>query len=127
MTIRKCVVGIGLMCLLLAAVARSQENAQLTGIITDPNAAVIPGASVSLIFPATGEVRHTAADNAGIYTFSNLRVGVYTLTVSASGFQTYSKTNRHQRCLNRKRGCSADCRQQHPDCNCSGGRPPAAV
>jgi Carboxypeptidase regulatory-like domain len=93
MTIRKCVVGIGLMCLLLAAVARSQENAQLTGIITDPNAAVIPGASVSLIFPATGEVRHTAADNAGIYTFSNLRVGVYTLTVSASGFQTYSKTN----------------------------------
>ena len=81
------------MLIFLAATAVAQENAELTGVVTDPNGAIIPNASVSLTLQASGESRHSVTDNAGIYTFSNLRVGNYTLTVTSPGFQTYSKTN----------------------------------
>jgi len=65
----------------------------LTGVVTDPNGAVVPNASVTLVLPANGETRRTPTDNAGIYTFPNLRVGNDTLTVAAQGFQTFSQTN----------------------------------
>ena len=82
-----------LMLIFLVATAVAQENAELTGVVTDPNGAIIPNASVSLTLQASGEARHNATDTAGIYTFSNLRVGNYTLTVTSPGFQTYSKTD----------------------------------
>ena len=82
-----------LMLIFLVGTAVAQENAELTGVVTDPNGAIIPNASVSLTLQASGEARHNATDTAGIYTFSNLRVGNYTLTVTSPGFQTYSKTD----------------------------------
>jgi Carboxypeptidase regulatory-like domain len=82
-----------LMLTFLAATAVAQENGELTGVVTDPNGAIIPNAPVSLTLLASGETRHTVTDNAGIYTFPSLRVGNYTLTVTSPGFQTYSKTD----------------------------------
>jgi hypothetical protein len=82
-----------LMLVFSAATAVAQENGELTGVVTDPNGAIIPNAPVLLTLLASGETRHTVTDNAGIYTFPNLRVGNYTLTVSSQGFQTYSKTD----------------------------------
>lgn len=58
-----------LMLIFLSATAMAQENGELTGVVTDPNGAIIPNASVSLTLLASGETRHTATDNAGIYTF----------------------------------------------------------
>lgn len=82
-----------LILLLLAGTAQAQENAEITGVISDPGGAVIPNASVSLTKPASGEIRRTVADTAGIYTIPNLSVGDYTLTVTAPGFQMYTKTS----------------------------------
>jgi hypothetical protein len=39
----------------------------LTGVVTDPNGAVIPGATVKLTNVETGQVRETTANGAGIY------------------------------------------------------------
>lgn len=77
---------------LSAGIARAQENAQITGIVTDTSGAVVPDASVSLASAATGKVRNTVSDGAGIYSLSNLNVGEYALTVTAPGFKTSTKT-----------------------------------
>lgn len=70
----------------------AQENAQITGVISDPSGAVLPHASVSLTNAATGEVRRTFSDSAGVYTIPSLHIGTYTLRVEAPGFRTSTKT-----------------------------------
>jgi hypothetical protein len=87
-----------ILLLLLLALATSlgayaQENAELTGSVTDPTGAVIPNAKVTITNPATGETRSTTSNGAGLYDFSGLNHGTYTLKVEASGFKQYQKTN----------------------------------
>src|SRR5579883_991001 len=77
---------------LLVPTARSQENATITGTVTDSTGAVVPNVAISLINTATGQVRQTTSNNDGIYVFPNLGVGHYTLSASASGFQTFTRT-----------------------------------
>ena len=62
-------------------------NAALSGTVTDPSAAVIPGAQVSLTSESSAAVRRTATDGAGFYSFPNLQPGAYQLRVSAPGFR----------------------------------------
>lgn len=84
--------GLSLLIAGVMGTARAQENAQITGVITDPSGAVLPKAAVSLANAATGEVRSTVSDSAGIYTIPNLHIGTYTLTVKAPGFRTSTRT-----------------------------------
>jgi hypothetical protein len=70
----------------------AQENAVLTGTVTDPSGAVIPNATVVLVDTATGQERQSTSNNAGIYVFANLAHGNYNITATAQGFQKYSKT-----------------------------------
>jgi len=71
---------------------RAQENAVLTGTVTDPSGAVIPNATVVLTATDTGQERQSTSNEAGIYVFANLAHGTYTVTAAAQGFQKYSKT-----------------------------------
>ena len=60
----------------------------ITGTITDPSGAVIPGGTVTAENAATS-VKTSAKSNAsGVYTIRFLPIGTYTLTVEASGFTT---------------------------------------
>ncbi len=61
-------------------------NSHLEGLVTDPSGAVIPGAQVELKNAATSQVRQTATDAQGFYTFPLMPVGSYDLKVSAPGF-----------------------------------------
>jgi hypothetical protein len=72
--------------------AFTQENAELTGTVTDPAGAVVPNATVTLTNTATGKVHTGISNGSGIYDFSGLNHGVYTLRVEAKGFERYSKT-----------------------------------
>lgn len=75
--------------LLLVTSAFAQTfNGNLAGIATDPSGAVLPGAALKLDSPSTGLARATTSSANGDYLFADLPVGLYTLTVSASGFQT---------------------------------------
>jgi hypothetical protein len=68
-------------------------SGDLTGTVIDASGAGIPNATVVAANDATG-VRSTTQTNAsGVYRFSNLLVGRYTVTASASGFSTDTLKN----------------------------------
>ena len=60
---------------------------RVTGSITDPGAATVRNAAVTLKAHSTGHVLSTQTNEAGSYSFPNVAVGDYTLTVEAVGFQ----------------------------------------
>ncbi len=84
----------GFLALLLALApgARAQENATITGIVTDSTGAVVPKATLTLTNPATGQVRTGISNEVGAYRFANLAIGSYSLKVTAPGFQTTTRT-----------------------------------
>ena len=63
--------------------------ATLTGIVSDPSGSVVPNAKVMLRDAASGSTRETVSNGEGYYTFASVPVGVYVLTVEATGFQIY--------------------------------------
>ena len=71
---------------------RAQENAVLTGTVTDPTGAVVPTAAVTIINTLNSQTRTATANGAGLYQFPDLNSGTYTLKVSAPGFKVYEKT-----------------------------------
>jgi len=54
--------------------------------VTDPQGAVVPGAEVRLVDPASGDTRVGKTTNGGTYSFPNLLVGNYRLEVNSTGF-----------------------------------------
>ena len=72
---------------LLATPCSAQDVASITGVVTDPTGAVIPGVSVTLINPATS-VTYTAVTNAvGSYSMINVAPGPgYKISFSREGF-----------------------------------------
>lgn len=73
-------------------VTRAQENATVTGTVTDSSGAVVPNATVALTNTATGVKREVTSNSVGAYRFPNVGIGTYDMVVSASGFATYTKT-----------------------------------
>jgi hypothetical protein len=82
--------------ILTALVASSALYAQVTGSITgrvtDGSAAVVPGAEVVATNVATNFVQRAMSDGAGEYHLLALSPGSYTVTISATGFQTFTTT-----------------------------------
>jgi hypothetical protein len=82
-----------LACLILfcGAVKAQQNTAELTGTVTDSAGAVLVSARVTVRQPLTGLTRETHTNSAGLYTFTQLPLGVYAVTVSQTGFQTETR------------------------------------
>ena len=70
----------------LSALAQSASTGTLTGTVTDPTGAVIPGATVTLTDVATKAQRTTASNKDGQYVLANVPPGSYDVTASKSGF-----------------------------------------
>ncbi|MGH9772023.1 MAG: carboxypeptidase regulatory-like domain-containing protein, partial [Candidatus Acidiferrales bacterium] len=70
--------------------AQQGSEGTVTITVTDPSGSVVPGAKVQLRDPATNSVRSGATQDSGAYSFVNLPIGHYTLTVSKPGFSTQS-------------------------------------
>lgn len=80
---------------LCAGIALAQtETGQITIKATDPNAAVISGASVTVRSVDTGLERTATTNEEGIAVVTNLQPGLYEVTVNAQGFAT--RTQRAQ-------------------------------
>jgi hypothetical protein len=76
-----------------AAWAQSEiGGATLNGTVTDATGAAVPNAKVTAANTATGTTRTTNTGDAGLYTFSQLPVGTYDVTVDATGFKTAKGT-----------------------------------
>jgi hypothetical protein len=70
--------------------AAAATAATLSGTITDPTGAVIPGATVVATNPAAGVVRSAATDNRGQFRMEGLVPGSYRIEAQATGFETES-------------------------------------
>jgi hypothetical protein len=80
--------------ILLAVPALAQRtSATVRGTVTDSSASVIPGATVTLQNESTGFTRDAVTNEAGFYSFAELPIGTYTLSVELSGFKTATRTN----------------------------------
>jgi len=64
------------------------DTGSISGTVSDPSGAVVKGANVRLLNEGTGAELTTTASEDGVYTFSPVRIGSYTLSASAPGFQT---------------------------------------
>ena len=73
--------------LVLTTAAWGQDNAAITGTVTDSTGAAVASANITLTNTATGQVRQVTSNTAGSYLFPNVGVGRYTLETSVTGFQ----------------------------------------
>jgi hypothetical protein len=86
-----------LVCLLLLAVcagsAWSQESrGSITGKVTDPQGALIPGASVVVLNTETNTTSRATANQSGYFELTLLNPGKYSVTVEAPGFKKSVRT-----------------------------------
>jgi outer membrane receptor protein involved in Fe transport len=76
--------------LLFAASAWAQiTTGSLSGTVTDPAGAVVPGAKVEVRNQGTGVVTSLVTNDAGLYKAAFLIPGMYTVKIQAPGFATY--------------------------------------
>jgi Carboxypeptidase regulatory-like domain len=61
----------------------------ITGSVTDPAGAIIPGASLKLTNLDTNDVRRQTSNDTGVYTFSALPPGRYRLELEHPGFKRF--------------------------------------
>jgi hypothetical protein len=59
----------------------------LSGVITDVDGALVPGAKVTLVEEGATRPRSAVADSDGHFSFSDVLAGSYTLTVTAEGME----------------------------------------
>ena len=81
-------VGIVLSSGATAARAQSTSTGTVTGQVTDPQGAVVPGADITLLDVGTNTPRKTSTNELGRYTFVNIPPGVYDISVSKTGFKS---------------------------------------
>src|SRR4051794_21599681 len=65
-----------------------EESGRIVGTVTDPNQAVVPQATVTITSLATKQVTTVMTGEQGNYTVTPLNPGLYSVSVTASGFQT---------------------------------------
>ena len=65
----------------------------ISGTVADPSGAVVAGATLKLINTAQQTIYQVASDRQGLYSFPNLPVGQYDLTITDTGFKAQKKTN----------------------------------
>ncbi|MDR3410753.1 MAG: carboxypeptidase-like regulatory domain-containing protein, partial [Formivibrio sp.] len=73
--------------------AQFLDQGAITGTVQDNTGAIIPGAVVTLESPDTGFRLTAIADASGTYVFSPIKIGNYTISASAPGFQNAVQKN----------------------------------
>jgi hypothetical protein len=68
--------------------AQQAASATLSGVVKDPRGATIPGAQVIATHKTTQSKRETTTNDEGLYVFTNLPVGDYSVRVQATGFKS---------------------------------------
>lgn len=87
-----CAVLTVLAALLMPPVAHAQLTGTLVGTVTDQAGAVIPKAKVILVNQADSkDVRHTASNSVGYFTFASVAPGTYTVRVEVPNFKSWQR------------------------------------
>jgi hypothetical protein len=79
-----------IVCLLASArpaLAQTLTTGSISGVVTDSQGGVLPGATVTALHTPTGTSYEGVADADGRYNILNVRVGPYDITATLSGFR----------------------------------------
>ena len=91
--------------LIAVALAPREVFAQsaIAGVVRDTTGAVLPGVTVEASSPALIEkVRAATTNDAGAYRVVDLRPGVYTVTFTLAGFNTFVREGSNCRPISRR-------------------------
>ena len=75
------------LAMIVGSALAQTETGQLTGKVTDPNGAVVTGATVNIKSVQTGREVTTTSDSQGLYTVTSLQPGLYDVTTQGSSFK----------------------------------------
>lgn len=64
-------------------------SGSISGYVTDPSGAAVPGASIVITNAKTGVATNALTDSVGLYNVTNLPPGEYSLAVEARGFKRF--------------------------------------
>lgn len=81
------VLSVGLLLLSAAIVSAQVQSGRIVGVVTDPQHAAIPNATVTVTNTATNIAQTFTTDSNGNYVDTPLDPGTYSVAVTASGFQ----------------------------------------
>ena len=81
--------GVAAAVLLSAAVAWAGITGSISGTVTDPSGAVMPGVTVTVTSTSTNVQSRTVTDAKGFYSFPALNVDFYNVTVNQAGFRNF--------------------------------------
>ena len=70
-----------------------QVSGTITGFVTDQTGAAIPSATVTATNVLTGVATVRTTESSGLYLFTNLIAGTYSVAVTATGFQKFVRQN----------------------------------
>lgn len=73
--------------------AQISTTASITGTVTDSSGGLVAGASVTALDQDTQTPNQAQTNQSGEYVFSALPVGTYSVTVTKSGFKTFTTSN----------------------------------
>lgn len=76
-----------IVCLALAPASAQSSNTRVNGTVTDPNGAVVAGATVVLTDKATDRHVSTVSNQEGFFHFPEVRAGSYLLDIERAGFK----------------------------------------
>ncbi len=84
---------IALLALICAAVSLAQvSTGSISGVITDPNGARVPGAKIEARNESTGAKLETVSSEAGIFVLPAVPVGRYSVSVEQTGFKKLTRS-----------------------------------
>ena len=86
------VVLLGVAFLWNAGAASAQGLGTISGTVTDASGAVVPGAAVTATQANTGLALKTTTRGGGTYVLPSLAPSIYNVSVSRSGFETYTES-----------------------------------
>jgi hypothetical protein len=79
--------------LLMSVPLWAATGGSISGVVADQSGALVPGAKLKLVNTAQQTTYQAVSDKEGLYSFLNLPVGHYDLTIEASGFTPQRKTD----------------------------------
>ena len=71
--------------------AQTSTTGDVAGTVTDPSGATVPDAKVTLTDDTKGTTQETKTNKDGVYHFYLLSPGPYTVSVTATGFQSFTR------------------------------------
>ena len=82
---KKLVIQAALAFALVGAAFAQNDQARISGTVTDPTGAVVPAASITIKSQKSGEVRHAESDAQGTFVILNLAPAAYTVSAATAG------------------------------------------